>query len=115
MATAELINPNPVVYQRKDGAPRKVISAVDVAFSTWLCMLINNLPWREYVSISTCSESSQARLVVPDESEREPIDAVEIFDHIRDIADPEHPYSLEQLNVVETDLIDVSDVKGRVR
>lgn len=24
MATAELINPNPVVYQRKDGAPRKV-------------------------------------------------------------------------------------------
>lgn len=31
----------------------------------------------------------------------EPIDAAEIFEYIRDINDPEHPYTLEQLNVVQ--------------
>lgn len=27
---------------------------------------------------------------------REPIDAAEVFGHLRDISDPEHPYTLEQ-------------------
>ncbi|KAK6043651.1 hypothetical protein COOONC_18844 [Cooperia oncophora] len=36
-----------------------------------------------------------------DESVEDPIDALEIFDLIRDINDPEHPYTLEQLNVVQ--------------
>jgi hypothetical protein len=35
------------------------------------------------------------------------LDAREVFDYIRDINDPEHPYTLEQLNVVEEDLIKV--------
>lgn len=35
------------------------------------------------------------------------LDAREVFDYIRDINDPEHPYTLEQLNVVEEDLIQV--------
>jgi metal-sulfur cluster biosynthetic enzyme len=48
------------------------------------------------------------------ENEREPIDAVEVFDHIRDIQDPEHPYSLEQLNVVDVQAIEVDDASGRV-
>jgi len=42
-----------------------------------------------------------------DENVEEPIDAAEIFDYIRDINDPEHPYSLEQLNVVQEKLIGV--------
>jgi hypothetical protein len=46
---------------------------------------------------------------------REAIDAAEIFDHIRDITDPEHPYSLEQLNVVEEELISVDDGAGYVK
>ena len=49
------------------------------------------------------------------EDEREAIDGWEIFEHIRDIVDPEHPYTLEQLNVVDTEHIDVDDVKGRVK
>ena len=40
--------------------------------------------------------------------------AVSSLQHIRDIQDPEHPYSLEQLNVVAEDLIDVSDNGGNV-
>ena len=35
--------------------------------------------------------------------------------HIRDITDREHPYSLEQLNVFEEDLILVDDTTGHVR
>ncbi|KAJ1372160.1 hypothetical protein KIN20_034239 [Parelaphostrongylus tenuis] len=41
------------------------------------------------------------------ESVEDPIDALEIFDLIRDIHDPEHPYTLEQLNVVQEELINV--------
>lgn len=38
----------------------------------------------------------------------------EIFNIIRRINDPEHPLTLEQLNVVQLDLITVDDIKSRV-
>eukprot|EP01023_Acetabularia_acetabulum_P020166 TRINITY_DN203_c0_g2_i1.p2 TRINITY_DN203_c0_g2~~TRINITY_DN203_c0_g2_i1.p2 ORF type:complete len:163 (+),score=20.32 TRINITY_DN203_c0_g2_i1:142-630(+) len=50
-----------------------------------------------------------------DENSREPIDTLEVFEHIRDITDPEHPYTLEQLNVVSEDQINVDDEKGLIR
>ena len=50
-----------------------------------------------------------------EEEGREPIDALEIFDHVRDINDPEHPYSLERLNVVNADAIYVVDDGGKSR
>jgi len=43
---------------------------------------------------------------------RDDIDAEEIFDMIRDINDPEHPLTLEQLNVVCQDHIEVQDVNS---
>eukprot|EP01028_Stygiella_incarcerata_P012823 TRINITY_DN80499_c0_g1_i1.p2 TRINITY_DN80499_c0_g1~~TRINITY_DN80499_c0_g1_i1.p2 ORF type:complete len:162 (+),score=25.77 TRINITY_DN80499_c0_g1_i1:124-609(+) len=49
-----------------------------------------------------------------DASARDPIDPLEIFDHIRHINDPEHPLTLEQLKIVEVDLIDVDDASSRV-
>ena len=45
---------------------------------------------------------------------RESVDALEIFEHIRDIRDPEHPYSLEQLSVVGEERIRVDDACGRI-
>jgi len=39
----------------------------------------------------------------------DPIDAREVFDHVRTIRDPEHPHSLEQLNVVSVDAITVTE------
>ncbi|CAD5235488.1 unnamed protein product [Bursaphelenchus xylophilus] len=42
-----------------------------------------------------------------DDDEEELLDAREVFDYIRDITDPEHPYTLEQLNVVQEELIEV--------
>ncbi|KAF8116980.1 hypothetical protein N665_0013s0039 [Sinapis alba] len=50
-----------------------------------------------------------------DEFSVEPIDHLEIFDHIRDIRDPEHPYSLEQLKVLTEDSVEVDDGKSYVR
>ncbi|KAL9246963.1 hypothetical protein vseg_020441 [Gypsophila vaccaria] len=52
---------------------------------------------------------------VVDEYAVEPIDELEIFDHIRDIKDPEHPYSLEQLKVVTEDSVEVDDKRSHVR
>ncbi|XP_056851304.1 protein AE7-like isoform X1 [Raphanus sativus] len=43
------------------------------------------------------------------------IDHLEVFDHIRDIKDPEHPYSLEQLKVLTEDSVEVDDSKSHVR
>lgn len=35
--------------------------------------------------------------------------------HIRDITDPEHPYTLEQLSVVSEEAIQVDDAAGTVQ
>ena len=43
------------------------------------------------------------------ENEREEFDAEEVFDLIRKIQDPEHPLSLEELNVVQLKGITVDD------
>eukprot|EP00879_Flechtneria_rotunda_P007017 GHRR01007366.1.p1 GENE.GHRR01007366.1~~GHRR01007366.1.p1 ORF type:complete len:161 (+),score=43.57 GHRR01007366.1:223-705(+) len=75
MDSDALINPNPVIHERRIRRQRKIAASTDG---------------------------------------REPIDPSEVFEHIRDITDPEHPYTLEQLNVVEEDLVTVDDSKGRV-
>ncbi|KAI9183300.1 MIP18 protein galla-2 [Blastocladiella emersonii ATCC 22665] len=49
-----------------------------------------------------------------DESAADPFDAEEIFDLIRNINDPEHPLTLEQLNVTQQRLIDVDDATGTI-
>ena len=41
--------------------------------------------------------------------ERDPIDAEEVYEHIRSIRDPEHPLTLEQLKVVAPEHITVDD------
>lgn len=50
-----------------------------------------------------------------DEYSADIIDQLEIFDHIRDIKDPEHPYSLEELKVITEDAIEVDDKRSYVR
>lgn len=49
-----------------------------------------------------------------DEDVADEFDAREIFDLIRNINDPEHPLTLEELNVVEQNLIEVDDKKNKV-
>ncbi|XP_055820981.1 protein AE7-like [Solanum dulcamara] len=75
---SELINANPVVYEKKERRDRGATTVLD-----------------EYAA--------------------EPIDQLEIFDHIRDIKDPEHPYSLEELKVITEDAVEVDDKRSYVR
>lgn len=49
-----------------------------------------------------------------DENVHDPIDDREIFDLIRNINDPEHPLSLEELNVVEQVRVKVNDSENTV-
>ncbi|CAJ1067042.1 cytosolic iron-sulfur assembly component 2B [Xyrichtys novacula] len=49
-----------------------------------------------------------------DEDFHDPIDDREIFDMIRSINDPEHPLSLEELNVVEQIRVKVNDAESIV-
>ncbi|XP_015577389.1 protein AE7 [Ricinus communis] len=76
-----LINPNPIVYQKKENRVR----------------------------------SARTDAAAADEYAVEPIDQQEIFDHIRDIKDPEHPYSLEELKVITEDAIEVDDKYSYIR
>ncbi|KAH0950781.1 hypothetical protein HN011_006755 [Eciton burchellii] len=49
-----------------------------------------------------------------DEDIVDEFDAREIFDIIRNINDPEHPLTLEELNVVEQNLIEVNNKRNQV-
>jgi metal-sulfur cluster biosynthetic enzyme len=49
-----------------------------------------------------------------DEDEREPFTADEVFHYIRKLNDPEHPLTLEQLNVVCAEHIYVKDEENKI-
>lgn len=58
------------------------------------------------------------RLVLPEELDddvRDEIDAREVFDLLRVINDPEHPLTLEELNVLQEAHIEVSDSENWVQ
>lgn len=58
------------------------------------------------------------REVLPDEENEDIVDKIdgrEVFDLIRSINDPEHPLTLEQLNVVEQSLVEVDDANNYVK
>ncbi|XP_071735286.1 protein AE7-like 1 [Rutidosis leptorrhynchoides] len=42
------------------------------------------------------------------------VDALDIYDYVRDIRDPEHPYSLEQLSILSEESITVNEKLGRI-
>lgn len=44
-----------------------------------------------------------------DDEVYDPFDAIEVFDLIREVRDPEHPLSLEQLGVVVLNQVEVYD------
>ncbi len=56
--------------------------------------------------------STHTNEVVSGDLKRDAITPNEVFQIIRNIQDPEHPLTLEQLNVVRIELIHVVDLKG---
>ena len=66
----------------------------------------------------TLHETAREREVTDSDwtdSIKDPIDAREVFDLIRCINDPEHPLTLEQLDVVKLEDVDVEDIDSRVK
>ncbi|XP_075160856.1 MIP18 family protein galla-2 [Haematobia irritans] len=60
---------------------------------------------------------SKERVVTKEENDEtitDPFDEREVFDLIRDINDPEHPLTLEELHVVQQDLIKVNDKENSI-
>eukprot|EP00002_Diphylleia_rotans_P006095 TRINITY_DN1540_c0_g1_i1.p1 TRINITY_DN1540_c0_g1~~TRINITY_DN1540_c0_g1_i1.p1 ORF type:complete len:182 (+),score=38.15 TRINITY_DN1540_c0_g1_i1:49-594(+) len=91
MQIDEKINPNPIVF---------AVSAKRVSHAS----ITRNHAQRR---IGYAFTADFTRIDDGDETlhDDDPFTAEEIFEYIRDIKDPEHPYSLEQLNVVRTELI----------
>ncbi|KAF8831790.1 hypothetical protein HHX47_DHR1000991 [Lentinula edodes] len=89
--SGEIFNPNPTVFRSsaKSHSSRSLSTAKK---SLW----INELEW---------SQPDQET----DEEEEEAIDQDEIFDLIRNIYDPEHPNTLEELHVVSAPQIDIGE------
>ena len=61
-----------------------------------------------FSALSVSSPSSRPASV------RDPWDALEVFDLVRSINDPEHPLTLEQLNVTQLPLITVDDAASHI-
>ena len=66
------------------------------------------------VAAFNISRSPEDLALEADPTLRDPLDALEVFEIIRSIKDPEHPHTLEQLNVAQRRLITVDDARGRV-
>jgi len=74
------------------------------------------MPGLENAAPKVYEKSSSRKLTAEelDDNVVDQIDAREVFDLIRDINDPEHPLTLEQLNVVEEEKIQVDDTKNSI-
>ena len=60
-------------------------------------------------------DTSTADFKAEEEGVREPVTREEIFEYIRHLNDPEHPLTLEQLNVVSMDHVTVDDDANKVK
>ncbi|XP_078367404.1 cytosolic iron-sulfur assembly component 2B-like [Oculina patagonica] len=66
----------------------------------------------------TIFQQKKERDILPEEEDEDVVDKIderEVFDLIRSINDPEHPLTLEQLNVVEQSLVEVDDTNNYVK
>ncbi|XP_054733255.1 MIP18 family protein galla-2 [Anastrepha obliqua] len=70
----------------------------------------------ENINPNVYGKRKERELTANEENENvpDPFDSREIFDLIRNINDPEHPLTLEELHVVQEDLIRVNDKENEV-
>uniref|UniRef100_A0A2C9W705 MIP18 family-like domain-containing protein n=1 Tax=Manihot esculenta TaxID=3983 RepID=A0A2C9W705_MANES len=88
-----LINPNPIVYEKKECRVRS-IPRLDLGPARFLVQVTKLTPNLNF----SCFTCDQKNLIT-----------------IKDIKDPEHPYSLEELKVITEDAIEVDDKNSYVR
>ena len=123
-----LINPSPVIVARQTKGRRKEKDnstgddgreqREDSLLQRNVAVATHALFWQDETSFMMMEESEsngiQDHNCNEELEERERIDTLEIFEHIRDIKDPEHPYSLEQLSVVGEEKIFLDEAASRI-
>ncbi|XP_069699970.1 MIP18 family protein galla-2 [Periplaneta americana] len=80
-------------------------------------MLVSDMNRLENVDPKLYKKCSD-RKITPEEEDDDiidPFDSREVYDIIRNIYDPEHPLTLEELNVVEQSLIEVDNAHNVIR
>lgn len=90
------LNANPIVYELNTEKYHSEDSDTPVAYAQLL-----------FGDFSSFNDSKA-------DEEEDPVDADEIFQLIRNLNDPEHPLSLEQLRVVQKELIVVNSAKNHL-
>ncbi|KAK6934931.1 MIP18 family-like [Dillenia turbinata] len=92
-----LINPNSVVYEKKERRIRSAPADAD----EYAVELIDQQEIFDILFLNIYSFFINLEQLV-------------LIHHIRDIKDPEHPYSLEELKVITEDVIEVDDKQSYV-
>ena len=125
-------NLNPTVFKSKDPSTSTTSSTTTSSFPTsskrtfasflqpvgiqddWLSSSSNSktIPT---TNLSDRPKEEEAKESNATSNSRDGVTSQEIFDIIRRINDPEHPLTLEQLNVVQIDLIQVDDARSRIK
>ena len=109
-----LINANPIIHEKKERRVRPAPETTDENAAEPIDqleifdILLNDFPYINVVKLVfpfICELSILAIWLW----------SLMFLHHIRDIKDPEHPYSLEQLNVVTEDSIALNDESNHVR
>jgi len=92
------LNANPTVYATKQSADSKAVNKRKL-LSTHT----------HAYDIDSKNNSASHDISYADEDSVDPIDAYELFELLRNINDPEHPLTLEQLNVCQVSLLNISN------
>lgn len=104
-----LINENPIVYEIKE---RRDVRAYSSNTDELSVDAIDQLEVFDILFVRLSNSKALCRTKI--ESFQVKLNICSAH-HIRDIKDPEHPYSLEQLKVLTEDSVEVDDTKSRVR
>ena len=105
IAISEAVYPNTNSTKSTDDESSVLELLNDTSFP-----IFNPHQLQKALKIPSFAPSSMTKSSHASSRQRDPFTAVEVFDIIRTIQDPEHPLTLEQLNVVRLELISVVDV-----
>lgn len=114
-----LINANPVVYEKKERRSRQAPETTDENAAEAIDQLeifdiLSLFPYLHAVYLSFLLYLPLSGVLLPSKFFF-CLHSLTFLHHIRDIKDPEHPYSLEELNVVTEDSVEINDELSHVR
>lgn len=126
MATAGLINPNPTIYQvseilRREGFEltddelAEGFDSLEVFGTSWSSFSFNGHDSFTFCIATVCCANSPSIVTRKPVLTSNLVAEIHVPDLIRKINDPEHPLTLEQLNVTKHELIKVSNDESYIQ